>query len=300
MKIPSLLLALACSMQSLAAFEGFYVGGELGGVIADGKQNGESNITYANRGDVNLDLTHKLKTSSWQGALFAGYGFLWHQLYLGGEAFVQFNDCELKSHNSGGFYDGFPEVHILDSQTHLRINSVQYGVDFRPGWTITPRTLLYGRVGVGVAKLKYTTTNSFTLVDGNDQGFVSLTLHDDKTRAALRLGGGLEYQLSSNLTLRADYIYTNYGSVHVQGSEATTTNLVTSLILNSDPDSSEDGVGTLAAGNPLIIRSQSKVHNINEHALMLGLSYYLLKQTYLQAPRNTLLVSFMDCMLEEE
>ncbi len=252
MKIFGIILGLVCSFQAVIAFEGFYVGGELGGAITEGKESGESLGIYDFRGYVPIDFTQKLADGSLQGNLYAGYGAQFYSLYLGGEIFAQFNSCELKARTSGGFTDGFPENNTNHSSSHLKVSSVQYGFDFRPGWIMTPFTLLYGRIGVGRAQLSSKTDDSFFVIEGADVGTLPLELSAHRTRATLRLGGGVEYHLTPHLTMRADYTFTDYGSIAVEGRAS----------------------GLTSEGTSFTLDDHRRVKHLQQHALMLGLSYY--------------------------
>lgn len=258
MKIFGMILGLMCSFQIVVAFEGFYVGGELGGSLIEGKQQGNTvgifeNVTPTPPQFITtpVDLGQMLTHSSLQGNLYAGYGTLWHSLYLGGEVFVQFNSSEMKADSTGFYTDLGPELYVARTQSRMRVSDVQYGFDFRPGWAVTPLTLLYGRIGVGRAQLRLRADSNYTLVQFTEVGSLPLNSSAHRTRATLRLGGGLEHHITPHLTVRGDYIFTDHGTITVARAAS----------------------GIASEGDLLFLNHQNRTR-LQQHAVMLGLSYY--------------------------
>jgi outer membrane immunogenic protein len=95
----------------------------------------------------------------------------------------------------------------------------------RLGFTVTPTVLIYATGGWAVTDLQV--TNSF--LDnlalfppfGNSSGASTAT----QTRSGWTVGGGLEWALSRNWTVRGEYLYVNFGSV------TTTANVVNPPII---------------------------------------------------------------------
>lgn len=258
MKKIYLISAFLCSSQMAMAFEGFFIGLEVGPSCITGNQQGFSSATYHNRGLVPIDLDQSLNHSSLQGAVFVGYGLSRHSLYLSLEAFADFNNIEMGGLGSGGFFDGFPEVHDTTTHSHFRAKTIQYGIDLRPGFNLTPCTLLYGRVGFGIARYSLDSASSFALVDGSDIGTILLDQSRRRSSSTLRLGAGLELLLNSHVTLQADYIYTNFNRIKVFGTAAGTTDL----------------------GSSLTLTNLTQLAHLQEHAFMLGFNYYFDEQKY--------------------
>jgi opacity protein-like surface antigen len=82
----------------------------------------------------------------------------------------------------------------------VRVGPWYYGIDARPGILLSPSTLLYGRIGVCGTSLKLNTdaSNEFTAVGTFEQ--TSFSGSKRRNGAFLRLGGGIEHHLTSNLT----------------------------------------------------------------------------------------------------
>lgn len=211
----SILWALALSSVSLAGFEGLYVGAGVGGHLAQATQagsalgsvtNGTGQIVQSYPNDLQKDLfAHGVA-----GVLYAGYGVSWHAFYLAAEASLQFNSLSLHSLQTpdqllGGGQSG------LTSASNPKIHPLSGGFDLLPGWSPNLATLVYGRIGVSVSKTSLFTRDTDVFLHR------SLALSKSRTHAALRFGGGLESRLTQNVSLRTDYIYTDYGSLSVTG-----------------------------------------------------------------------------------
>jgi opacity protein-like surface antigen len=261
-RMKSALFALVLSCSHLFATQGFYVGGSLGGHLAQGNQLGNALGLYnfgdeEGTGSYPVDLKQQMWDHGVQGMLYGGYGARWRSLYLGAEGFVQFGFAHFQNSQQGGLYTleienpSIPSNFVISSHTDAHIKSFQYGLDLLPGWSPTLATLLYGRIGVSAARL---TLSQESVNFGNNAGDIfnlSLPFSKKKTIAALRAGGGIEQRLTQRLALRADYIFTDYGRLSVQG-------------LSS---------GTSPFGDPISVQSDTTLH-LYDHAVMLGLSYH--------------------------
>lgn len=116
------------------------------------------------------------------------------------------------------------------SSTTVKISN-DYGVAFKPGFLVAPRSMVYGKIGPVWANLQVSNTVSGTSVFNSVQSSTSDTLatvkgtfsgsssnKDNKT--GLLLGVGFEQFIYSNfLTFNIEYNYVNYGHVD------TTTNI---------------------------------------------------------------------------
>lgn len=112
------------------------------------------------------------------------------------------------------------------SSTTVKLSN-DYGVAFKPGFLVAPRTMVYGKIGAVWAQLKVSNTVSSTsetkIVDTALPG--SPTIYDAKgqlggsssnedNKIALLLGIGLEQFIYRDfVTLNVEYDYANYGSV---------------------------------------------------------------------------------------
>ncbi len=116
------------------------------------------------------------------GTVFAGYNWQMGRAVLGVEADI--GTGNLKSSTSG-------TLGVLNTD----LNSMG-SFRGRAGLLVTPALLLYGTAGLGWASYDVGLT-----------GFPSET----KTFTGLQVGAGLEYMISRNVTLRTEYIFSDYG-----------------------------------------------------------------------------------------
>ncbi len=252
----SFLLTLALSCSGLAAFEGFYVGGSIGGHLTEGSQTGLStstlNILSPNQILASSsNLREKLFDHDVTGILFAGYGIRCCQLYLAAEGFLQFSPTRFKAR--GYVNEISSRIEQIDNATSIceGINTHQWGIDFLPGWYLNCSTLLYGRLGLSTARWHLKAGTEFQFDNVFDSGEVSVMSSKKKDFISFRAGLGIEKRLTRRLSLRADYIYTDYGKISVNGS-----------------------VSTLSPVNlsPIFVSNKTAIR-CYDHALMLGLCY---------------------------
>ena len=217
------LLAFFFYTSQLEAHGGFYAGGSVGGHLAEATQTG---FNFTTGGDTMMTqpLQKDLFEHGATGMLYVGYGFACRRLYLGGEVFAQFGSAGLRSNDRNADFNIDPFVNrtfISSAKVDAHIKDVQFGGDLLPGFLLNPGLLLYGRVGVGAARTSIKADANLT---GSFQGeMLNTPLHvsKKKDRATFRAGGGIEQQLSKRISIRADYIYTDFGHFSVADSVTT-------------------------------------------------------------------------------
>ncbi|MBS0646823.1 MAG: outer membrane beta-barrel protein [Verrucomicrobia bacterium] len=242
----------------LFAFEGFYAGGSLGAHFTEGSQVGRLNSVFTSAGFTTFypsDFFPDMFDEDIAGIVYAGYGHKWRSFYLGAEGFLQIQNISLQnSQDNMALLDNNPELAQSVYKTKFNTSCLQGGIDFLPGWVANPLTLLYGRIGLGFAEasLDATGLNRGTLIVGGgvDNWNFPLTLAKSKILTTFRAGGGLEERFSSHLSLRADYIYTDYGKLSVQGLKN----------------------GSSGRGSSIAVSYLDSVH-VYDHAVLLGLNY---------------------------
>ncbi|MCH9626773.1 MAG: hypothetical protein S4CHLAM2_04010 [Chlamydiales bacterium] len=204
---------------------------------------------YVNRWET--DLTDRALL----GSIFAGYTTRLGSCCLGLEGFLQYGPTVLKNFDQGSIGFGTAATFFLDSETTTKIQGVQYGLDFLPGWTLPQQATLYFRLGVAGV---YTKQEVVDINFGDALGDVwelPLSKTEKQWRPALRLGGGLEKDLNSRLSMRADYIFSDYGRYSLE---------IT-------------GAGVSAFNAP-IESAFSVTQRVCNHAFTLSLAYYYCSQ----------------------
>ena len=183
-------------------FCGCYLGGAIGGGILEARQSGNTNVFDVGFFEpVIVYSPSQLYNNQFQGMAFIGYGRHRNIFYFGGEFFASAAshvDMHFKESITAEAFHSVPPNIMSDRSVKASI--WQFGMDFRPGASISPVTLLYARVGVSAAKLKAkadssTFTSSFATFN------LSNSQHRENWKATFRLGLGLEYLLTSPCAL---------------------------------------------------------------------------------------------------
>jgi outer membrane immunogenic protein len=137
------------------------------------------------------------------GALnvFGGYGATVNQnIYLGGELFANASNTDVK---------GSANVVGTGASANLDLRTkYSYGVSFMPGWMATDHTMVFGRIGVVKTRFEYKETAT---------GFPSQTSRKNITGG--QLGLGMQTDLTQNLAVRGEYVYTSYRSTTMLGNK---------------------------------------------------------------------------------
>lgn len=170
-------VAFAASSPPSDNFNGFYAG------VQGGYEMFKSTDNFTGTGALAGDT--ESSSAGFDGGnlgLFAGYGQrINRDFYLGAEIEGDLASAEVTSRVTIGA--------TTASATVKHEND--YGASIRAGFFPTTNTLLYGRLGAVESNF-------------NDGNSISLT--------GIRAGIGTETAISSNMTLRADWVYTGYES----------------------------------------------------------------------------------------
>ena len=221
---------------------------------------GPSSLTLLEDGtftDNNL-IQQAQRKNNFTGEIFIGYGYACENAYLGIEGYVRGSKYKVTTSNSSAPRSAVSATHFgamdtvgateitgtfvppfsltdptltLSSTTQTKLRPVEFGIDFRPGFVACENTLVYARVGVAFNRVstKVCSNAAFNTANAIPVGVnstptnvftASNTLSHKKSRAALRVGGGIEQKLSDCVSVRLDYVYTNYGRVTVCGDPA--------------------------------------------------------------------------------
>jgi opacity protein-like surface antigen len=245
---------ILCFTHTLYGFNGFYIGGSVGGSLTEGRLRGSDDyISPSISGNQVYGFFSHPWDTSYASSMFAGYGWTSRCFYMGFEGFIRssFNDFAITRNNLIAGTDG----HTFQERdtAQLRLGPWSYGIDARPGFFLNCNTVLYARVGVAWSRLRI--QNSIRDVVHSDPFTVQFDLpffqQRAKTKTLLRLGVGVEKAICSNLTLRTDYVFTDSGR----------------LTLN------KMGMGTFPGfALPEVIDSRNL--HLRNHELLIGVSYY--------------------------
>lgn len=238
------LLFLAVCGQCSAGFNDFYAGANVGGERAMANGNTLNSLglidVFENTSVVENRASSDGHNHTATGACYAGYGTSCYCLFFGLEGFFNFPRHQIKKENrlesSLDFVNESKSVHIRQTLEHcLEVTSrpVEFGLDFKTGYLLTPYALLYGRVGAAFNRFSLA-SHSAVHYEDETSGLVTppelpstavaerFCLRKGKGVTGLRLGFGLELQFCQNFGVTLDYIYTDYGDFCVKGEHDTT------------------------------------------------------------------------------
>jgi len=183
-----------------------WTGGYIG--VNAGFAGGKFKSDIDNFGQYLLDGSYEHNTSGFVGGVQVGYNWqLNNGWVIGAEA--DFQGATLKSKNSISSDYGF-----YNETSEIKTKVDWFGtVRARVGYTPTERLLVYGTGGLAYGKVKTSYNWKYNSGGENifDEGFST-----SKTKAGWTVGAGAEYAITSNWTLKSEYLYTDLGKANTQ------------------------------------------------------------------------------------
>ena len=173
-------LMLTGGHAAAQSWTGFYLGGSVGG--------GTSGTTWSQPGQTNFNLTGHGAL----GGLQAGYNWQNGSILAGVEGDYLFSGIK----GSGACTN--PTFACNDKLSGLG------SLRGRLGWVAVPSAMIYFTGGVGWG------TSQF----GASDGTAANTFSFSRTSAGLVLGGGAEFLLAKNWTIKAEYLHYNLGTIN--------------------------------------------------------------------------------------
>lgn len=208
-----------------------------------------------------------------------------HRWYTGFVGFGEWGSQSFTANNSAPFSNqltinnqAFPNQTSngqYTSSTTVKISN-DYGVAFKPGFLVAPKSMVYGKVGAVWADLKVSnsvtgtsTTAELNPVTGvtivSASGTFSGASSNDDNKIGLLLGVGFEQFIYRDLiTFNLEYDYTNYGNV------TTSTNITGQGTVSANPG----GVNPQNATVALTPVTAQATANARVSTLMGGLNFY--------------------------
>lgn len=260
--LPCLLSSLVTFATPSPVFNGSYIGAEFGASLAYANQtiNNRVDLDYSGLFVSNepFNLHSSMVNSSATGSILAGIGHTFNQFYLAGELALSNANYRMDSSSTSGISRSIERTIQIsgietDSMT-ANVSPTQFGVFLRPGIMVTPTSLLYGRVGTSIVKIRYNTqTGALKTLEENTtivQFPITMQANKNVTRAAFQIGTGLEQAINDKLSIRLDYLYAYYGSMKVYPSNSNTV----------------DTFSLTANGTQSV--------SLNDQSIMLGLAYH--------------------------
>jgi len=146
------------------------------------------------------------------GGVQIGYNRQAGRIVYGGEADLAALDFDETGSASGAF--PFPFLGTRYSVTNRTKLSWVSTLRGRLGMTVTPQVLLYATGGAALTRIQFTSTYSDNATDPTFPGG-SGSGSTDKTKVGWVIGGGAQWALDRRWSVKAEYLYADFGSVSV-------------------------------------------------------------------------------------
>ncbi|MFN7095966.1 MAG: outer membrane protein [Gammaproteobacteria bacterium] len=251
------ILMLATTTVLATPFDGFYAGADVGMSQAqfDKNQMVTLSATVGSTPIFEIPITNKkeLSDNSFNGNIDIGFSKVFSQhFYLGLEANADFQN--LQASNNPGLTEAVSSFQIT-SPTTVNLRN-EFALTLNPGFVFNKNTLLYGKIGPAWGRFSVDGSAQYNQnLGGLTASAVSSFEDDNFYDCGLRLGVGVEHYLTANLSLKLEYVNTNYGNIH-SGSPAT--GIITTVPAGSGLE------GTLSDSDKVSARNNS---------ILLGLNY---------------------------
>ena len=205
-------------------WNGFYLGANLGGAIGNADVDARAGYTdsgylvHSDVAQIRNAGAQDIYTEGFTGGGQAGYNFQAGRFVLGAEA--DFNALTLDdSHEDSRVYRSAPPTSFTIRQSVS--TDWLFTARARVGFTVG-RCLIYATGGLALTEINY--DGLFT--DNYAAARATGSIND--TKAGWTVGGGLEYQLTCRWSLKAEYLYADFGNVSTR-----TSNLVADRAYNN-------------------------------------------------------------------
>jgi opacity protein-like surface antigen len=197
-------------------FQGVYGGVGIGGSINFSNTTTNTTLSYPSSAFFANSQNNAINAGANAfGNLFVGYLYPISIFYLGPEIYLNvgnptFSNTQIASASL--------PTETLTTSTSGHLRNYEIGIDVRLGVSATPTTLLYGLIGAAFNNM--TVNSSSTIARPLLPLSTSVNASASQSVTGLRLGGGIEQKLWSNLNLRVSYAYTSFPSKNVSNTTA--------------------------------------------------------------------------------
>jgi opacity protein-like surface antigen len=198
-------------------FDGFYAGADIGASQASFKKNQLVNLDVSILGtpiiDIPIGNKKNLSDTSILGNLDIGFSKVFKLLYLGVEANVDFQNIQVE--NAPALQEQVSNF-TLPFETEVKLKN-EFALTFNPGIVLNKTTLFYGKVGPAWGRFSVDGTANYSQTFGSPgpQATASTQFSDNNFyKCGLRLGVGIEQYVSEHMTLKLEFVSTDYGTIH--------------------------------------------------------------------------------------
>ena len=203
-------------------WSGFYAGGSVGGRNVDAEWTPTSvttNVGVPIPAVGGADFS-TVDFDDWSARIagFVGYNFhLAPEFLVGVEAEVGMGGNDERSVP----IPGFQTLDAARDSSALLEGLWDASLRLRAGFLATDDFLLYATGGVAFQNMRATTTCLSAAATPPCAGTTAYGSEDDEILTGYTIGGGLEYMLFEDVTVRGEYRYSDYGDFTVNGPIAT-------------------------------------------------------------------------------
>lgn len=210
------IFTLTATSAFATPFNGFYAGADFGMSQAQFTKDQTVKLSATAGGttifDIPIDNQKKLVDNSLYGNIDAGFSKVFKQhFYLGLEANADFQSLDVSNNpalaeNVSGF--GLSLLSTADLKN-------EFAVTLNPGFIFHQNTLIYGKIGPAWGRFSTHGNAQYNQNLGGPIASASANFDDDSYyECGLRLGLGMEHYLTDHLSLKLEYVNTNYGTIH--------------------------------------------------------------------------------------
>ena len=251
----AVILSLTATTVLATPFDGFYAGADIG--MSQAQFNKDQTVSLKAMIEdtpiFQIPITNKKKLSdnAANGNLDIGFSKVFKQhFYLGLEANADFQNLQVTNNpdvteSVSGFQLNMPTTVNLKNE---------FAVTLNPGFVFNNNTLIYGKIGPAWGRFNIDGDATYNQNLGVPASASANVEDDDSYDCGLRLGLGIEHYLNDNLSLKLEYINTNYGTV--QSDDPTT-----GVITTNPPDSGL--TGTLSNSDKISARNNTILFGLN-------------------------------------
>lgn len=216
----------ALAESSLPAFAGAYIGVNAGSAWGSSNYATDSGCapdagngvfceqppdpSAVNGTAVAASGTGDLFSSGFTGGIQGGYNWQQGNVVFGGEG--DFGAFSLGDSTSPAGVFPFPFLGTTYALTERMSTSWLATLRARLGYTVTPELLLYATGGLSLTDLKFSSGYSDNAIDLTFPGGTGFGSRSD-VKAGWTVGGGGEWLLDGNWSVKAEYLYFDFGSM---------------------------------------------------------------------------------------
>lgn len=175
--------------------------------------------------------TGDLASAGFTGGIQGGYNWQHGSIVVGGEGdFGAFNLS--KSVNPTGVFP-FPFLGTTYALNESMSTDWLITLRGRLGYTVMAHLLLYATAGVALTDFRFSSSYSDNAIDATYPGGTGSTTIST-VRTGWTVGGGGEWMLDSRWSMKAEYLYLDFGSTDLAVATSNTPNYAQTMVVDAD------------------------------------------------------------------